>query len=324
MPLDQINRQWISYEDTGGRLPVVLAHGLLMDRRMFAPQVEAFAGTHRMITWDARCHGETESTDESFTYWDLADDLRGLLDSLEINRAVIGGTGQGGFVALRFALKYPERVSALVLMATSAGAEVPQKAANYAAVLDEWDRRGLNDELAESIAATIIGAEWPGRVEWISKWRQMPKSLLRRALETLIAREDIDHRVSEIQAPTLMIHGTADAAIEMDLAQRLCAQLPNCRPLILVEGAGHASNLTHAQSVNFALGQFLAELDLETRPVNERRTGARRIHPERRLRERREPNRASADRRTRSSSDRRLVERRTRERHESSPSGGRT
>ena len=63
MPLQKINRQWLHYEDTGGNLPaVVLAHGLLMDHEMFAPQVEALAAQNRIITWDARCHGETETT----------------------------------------------------------------------------------------------------------------------------------------------------------------------------------------------------------------------------------------------------------------------
>src|SRR5487761_1260031 len=105
MPLHEVNGQWINYEDTGGDLgPVVLAHGLLMDRGMFAPQIEAAKVGTRFVTWDARCHGDTENTADPFSYWDLADDLKGLLDHLEIERAVIGGMSQGGFVALRFAL----------------------------------------------------------------------------------------------------------------------------------------------------------------------------------------------------------------------------
>jgi pimeloyl-ACP methyl ester carboxylesterase len=78
LALDKINGQWIHYQDTGGDLqPVVLAHGLLMDSEMFAPQLEALRSRYRIITWDARCHGETETTDDPFTYWDLAEDLRG-------------------------------------------------------------------------------------------------------------------------------------------------------------------------------------------------------------------------------------------------------
>src|SRR5712691_2790300 len=163
MPLHQINGQWIHYEDTGGTLgPLVLAHGILMNSQMFDPQIEAKSPDWRVITWDERCHGETESTNDPFTYWDLADDLRGLLDHLGVERAVICGMSQGGFIALRFALKYPERVSALVLLGTQAGTEDPEKVATYQVMLDVWEAEGLNDQLAETIASIILGNQWPG------------------------------------------------------------------------------------------------------------------------------------------------------------------
>ncbi|HEV2033031.1 MAG TPA: alpha/beta hydrolase [Candidatus Dormibacteraeota bacterium] len=263
MPLQSINGQWIYYEDTGGDgFPVVLAHGLLMDHEMFAPQVAARVSECRCITWDARCHGQTETTDDPFTYWDLADDLKGLLDYLGIERAAIGGMSQGGFVALRFALRYPERVAALLLIDTQAGVEDPDKAATYEMMLDVWEAEGLNDQLAETIAAIILGNEWPGREPWITKWRQWTRSLLRPAFQTLVGREDIHDRLGEIKAPALVVYGAEDAAISFELTQRLCSELADCRGLVLVEGAGHASNLTHPDEVNVALKQFLGDLAL--------------------------------------------------------------
>ena len=263
MPLHQINGQWINYEDTGGdKCAVVFAHGLLMDHEMFAPQVESRVPGCRIITLDSRCHGQTETTDDLFTYWDLADDVRGLLDHLGIEQAAVGGMSQGGFVALRFALRYPERLAALILIDTQAGVEDPDKVATYEAMLDVWEAEGLNDQLADTVASIILGNEWPGRAAWIAKWRQMPRSLLRRAFQTLVGREDIHNRLGEIKAPALVIHGTADAAIDVELAQRLCSELADCRGLVLVEGAGHASNLTHPDEVNTALKQFLGDLAL--------------------------------------------------------------
>jgi pimeloyl-ACP methyl ester carboxylesterase len=263
MPLQSINGQWIYYEDTGGDgYPVVFAHGLLMDHEMFAPQVQARVSECRCITWDARCHGQTETTDDPFTYWDLADDLKGLLDHLGIERAAIGGMSQGGFVALRFALRYPERVAALLLIDTQAGVEDPDKAATYEVMLDVWEAEGLNDQLAETIAAIILGNEWPGRGPWITKWRQWTRSLLRPAFQTLVGREDIHDRLGEIKAPALVVYGAEDAAISLELTQRLCSELADCRGLVIVEGAGHASNLTHPEEVNTALKQFLGDLAL--------------------------------------------------------------
>lgn len=317
MPLHKINGQWIHYEDTGGNLPpLVLGHGLLMDHEMFAPQLEALRSKCRIITWDARCHGETETTDDPFTYWDLADDLRGLLDRLGIARAVIGGMSQGGFVALRFALKHPERVTALILMSTQAGAEDPAKGAIYESMLEVWEEEGLNERLAETIAEIMLGNEWHGRETWIAKWRQTPRSLLRPAFDALMGREDIHHRLGEIEAPALVIHGTADAAIEIELAQRLCSGLANSRPLVTIEGGGHACNLTHPALVNLVVQHYLGELALPLPRAGERRGAGRRSGDRRRLSERRIPVRAGAGRRVVFPFDRRVAERRGHERRQ--------
>jgi 3-oxoadipate enol-lactonase len=320
MPLQEINGQWIHYEDSGGTQPaIVLAHGLLMDHEMFAPQLDALGSRYRVITWDARCHGETETTNDPFTYWDLADDLRGLLDHLGIARAVIGGMSQGGFVAMRFALKHPERVAALILLGTQAGTEDPEKVAIYESMLEVWETEGLNDQLAEMIAAIILGHEYPGREAWIAKWRQLPRSLLRPAFKALVGREDIHDRLGEIKAPALVIHGTADAAIDIERAQGLCSELANSQPLITIEGGGHACNLTHQTLVNLAVQRYLVDVALGTRRGADRRRDGRRTVLTRRLGERRSPVRAGSGRRVLFPFDRRMGERRRLERRESPP-----
>ena len=311
MPLHEVNGQWINYEDTGGDgVPIVLAHGLLMDREMFAPQIAAGKAGSRFITWDARCHGDTENTDVPFSYWDLADDLKGLLDHLGIERAVIGGMSQGGFVALRFALRYPERVSALILLGTQAGVEDPAKVATYQVMLDVWEAEGLNDQMARTVAAIILGNEWRGSDAWIAKWYQMPRSLLHQAFQTLISRDDIHHRLGEITAPALVVHGTEDAAIDIDRAQRLCSELANCRQMVAIEGGGHACNLTHPKLVNLAIQEFLAGLELTAPQRAEQRANTIRAEVERRSGERRDP--SSSRRQAFAPVDRRLAERRAR------------
>src|SRR5690349_485309 len=132
MPYADVNGQRLHYQDSGGTgLPVVLAHGLLMDHEMFAPQVAALRDRYRVVTWDERGHGLTETTPDDFSYWDSADDLRGLLDALGIERAVVGGMSQGGFLSLRFALDHPERTIGLVLIDTQAGLEDEEKLPQY-------------------------------------------------------------------------------------------------------------------------------------------------------------------------------------------------
>ena len=133
MPYAEVNRQRIRFDDSGGDGPaVILSHGFLMDREMFAPQLEALAPEFRVITWDERGFGETEFDGEPFTYWDSAGDCLGLLDYLGIDRAVLGGMSQGGFLSLRAAIMAPERVRALVLIDTQARVEDPERLPAYA------------------------------------------------------------------------------------------------------------------------------------------------------------------------------------------------
>ena len=260
MAYAEINGQRIRYEDSGGEgPPVILAHGFLMDREMFAPQVEALAPEFGVITWDERGFGETEFDGKPFTYWDSASDCLGLLDHLAIERAVVGGMSQGGFLSLRTALTAPLRVRALVLIDTQAGCEDPQQLPAYRQMQATWLEAGPVDELAEAIANLIIGEPQLNAV-WIEKWRQLPRESMREPGNTLFDRDDITDRLGEIGCPALVIHGTADISIDMELAERLCRGLPGCSGVVRIEGAPHAANLTHAAQVNPPLLEFLRGL----------------------------------------------------------------
>jgi 3-oxoadipate enol-lactonase len=262
MPQADLRGHRIHYEDSGGSgLPLVLGHGFLMDSDMFAAQVKALSERHRVVTWDQRGHGRTESTDEAFSYWDSADDLAALLDHLRIDRAVLGGMSQGGFVALRFALRYPDRTAGLVLIDTQAGTEDPDKMLQYDLMHDVWVTSGPNDQLLEMVAAIIIGNQRPESAAWIAKWKAREPGSLTRIYRTLMDRDDITDRLREITVPALVIHGTEDAAIDMSLAEALCRALPGGDAVVWIEGAGHDSSETHPSPVNLAIERFLARVD---------------------------------------------------------------
>jgi 3-oxoadipate enol-lactonase len=261
MPTAEVRGQHLHYDDTGGAgTPLVLSHGFLMDAEMFEPQVRGLRERHRVITWDQRGHGRTVSTPEEYTYWDSAEDLAGLLDHLGIERAVVGGMSQGGFVTLRFALAHPERTAGLVLIDTQAGQEDPDKTQQYDVMHDVWVGSGASDQLADMVAAIIIGNHRPESAAWVAKWKAREPGSLTPIYRTLMDRDDVTGRLSEIRAPALVIHGTDDVAIDLALGELLCANLPGCRGVLRVAGAGHSSNLTHPEPVNRAIEDFLASL----------------------------------------------------------------
>jgi pimeloyl-ACP methyl ester carboxylesterase len=260
MPHAAINGQQIYFEDSGGDGPaIILAHGFLMDHEMFAPQVAALAPQYRVITWDERGFGLTEHDGKPFTYWDSAADCLGLLDHLGIDRAVVGGMSQGGFLSLRVALTAPERVRALILLDTQAGSEHAEKIEAYRGMIDTWAAVGAVDELA-NVVATIIIDDAVENPRWIAKWQARPKESIIEPGACLLGRDDITDRLGEITCPALVVHGTNDTAIEMPLAEVLAAGLTGSGPVIPISGAAHAANLTHPEPVNAAIVSFLAGL----------------------------------------------------------------
>lgn len=261
MAYADVNGQRLYFEDTGGDNTdvIVFSHGLLMDHEMFAPQVAALRDRWRCITWDERAHGATETSPDDFTYWDSASDLLGLLDHLGVERAVFAGMSQGGFLSQRAALTAPDRVRALILIDTQAGGEDPTARAAYDQLIETWAASDeAPQEILDIVAAIILGDDWEGTPSWQDKWRTVTPDQLRQAYNTLVSREDVGPRLSELSIPTLVVHGELDAAIGIPLAQALADSLGG--KLEVIEGAGHAANLTHPEPTNRAIEAFLASL----------------------------------------------------------------
>lgn len=261
MPVATVNGQNIFYEDTGGPGPaIIFSHGLFMDHAMFAPQVAALKDRWRCISWDERGHAGTASdTLAPFSYYDSADDLAALLKHLGIERAVLAGMSQGGFLSLRCALTHPEIVRALVLIDTQAGQEDPAALEGHMQLANAWATGGLTDDMATIIEQIILGQGWSGAAAWKAKWKAIKSVNVLGCMQTLATRDDITSRLGEIKVPAVVIHGDADAAISLELAMKLTAGLPNAE-LVVVPGAGHAANLTHPEVVNPAIERFLAGL----------------------------------------------------------------
>ena len=118
-----VNGIEIDYEDTGRGRPILLTHGHLSSRTAWDGQHKALGDRHRVISWDIRGHGQTETPDDPAQYsleLTIAD-VRALLGHLGIERAVIGGLSLGGYISLAFALAHPEMVEALVICYSGPG-----------------------------------------------------------------------------------------------------------------------------------------------------------------------------------------------------------
>jgi pimeloyl-ACP methyl ester carboxylesterase len=248
MPFVRCGDTQVYYEDTGGDGPVVfLAHGFAMDHSMFAGQT-ALAPRWRVIAWDARGHGKTESDGQPFTYWDLARDLLRLMDALDVAQATLGGVSQGGFISLRAALLAPERVSSLLLFDTEAGACSPADLAGYREMFDVFAERGPVEELVTALATQIVG-DHPTADSWARHWSAhgIP---LGEPTACLLGRDDIVGRLGEIRCPALLIRGERDTSIPWERTALLHENMANATSVHVIAGAGHSPPLTHQDETN--------------------------------------------------------------------------
>lgn len=260
MPTTDVHGQTIGYDDSGGSGPAVLfLHGFLMDRSMFVPQVEELTPDFRCISMDERGFGETPVRG-GFTYWDLADDAVGLLDALGVERAVLAGMSQGGFVALRAALRHPDRVRGLVLIATDAGVDDEETRAGYRQMFRTWREQGPIEPITETLADLILGEDPDLRRRWIARWNAIDPDELGEPVACLLDRKDLSDRLKEVRCPALVVHGEDDESIRIARAEAMADALPDCRGLVRVPGAMHAACLSHPAVVNPPLRSFLEEI----------------------------------------------------------------
>ncbi len=259
MPVARVNGLDIYYEDTGGSGPVLLFnHGFLMDREMFAPQVDALKGRYRCIGWDERGFGKTGPVDQPFSYWDSARDALGLLAHLKIPSATFIGMSQGGFLSMRAALLEPARVKALVLFATRSGLDTEETVNNFRNLRAEWLANGCAN-VKGMLGEILIGKERAEPQPWFDKWEKMTKQSLAYPIDALTGRDDLTPRLGELRCPSIVFHGAADIAIDVAHGEALAKGLPNCKGFVRVPGGGHGVNITHPDLVNPPLLEFLAK-----------------------------------------------------------------
>jgi len=103
------------YEERGAGAPLILLHGNGEDHSYFSRQIDWFSRTFRVLALDTRGHGRSPRGEGAFTISRFAGDLRAFVDELGLERAYLLGFSDGGNIALTFALRWPERVCALVL-----------------------------------------------------------------------------------------------------------------------------------------------------------------------------------------------------------------
>ena len=253
MPM--LNRDGVNlyYEVHGDAGPVILlTHGYSATSQMWAGQVEMLARDHRLVVWDMRGHGQSDSPDDPALYSERAtvDDMSALLDVVGVTSAIVGGLSLGGYMSLAFNRAHPDRVDALLIIDTGPGYKNDEARA-------AWNKTSLRTaERYETEGLDLLSS---GSAERRTAKHTSAKGLALAARGMLTQRDSgVITSLPDIKVPAIVIVGSEDTPF-LAASDYMATKIPGATKVV-IDGAGHAANIDKPEAFNAARMEFLKAL----------------------------------------------------------------
>ncbi|HEY2663956.1 MAG TPA: alpha/beta hydrolase [Candidatus Binataceae bacterium] len=219
-------------------------------------QLDALAASHSPVAFDFPGHGRSAGVEGLRSVGDYADFLAALLDTLRIPSAVIAGRSMGGAIAMDFALRYPQRTQALVLIATAAKFNLPPELIGglEAVTKGRAPRAFLTTGFSPQTVKANFGVV---RESWMEQVKTDPRV---RYTDTLVCQQtDLRDQISRITAPALILAGADDQTTTVADAEAIKRQIAGSRLQVIADSA-HNLPTEKPKEVNAALEEFLGRL----------------------------------------------------------------
>lgn len=244
--------------------PLILLHGFPFDSSMWDPQLAEVPEGWRYIAPDLRGFGGSELIgDRSLAMDEHADDIVALMDEMKIDQAVICGLSMGGYVALSLVMRYPERVRALVLVATRASADTAEAKKGRLEQAAKVRAEGVGS-VVESMLPKLLSAhsrlKLPDVVEKVRAMMEgTPPETMARALEGMAARKDYTGELDTINVSTMVVRGEQDEIIPAGDMELIARTVRGARHEMVALTA-HLPNLEAPDVFNTILAKYLKTL----------------------------------------------------------------
>jgi 3-oxoadipate enol-lactonase len=250
--------------DTGGSgTPLVLLHGYPLSPVMWRPQIDGLADVARVIVPAAPGFGGSELDPGGWTIDGFADRLAEWLTAAGIGKVAIGGLSMGGYVALAFAHRHPDRLRGLILADTKAEPDDEAAKANrdkMTAFARERGAAAVIDAMLPKMVCEKTRVERPDVVAEVKRIASgQPVEAIVAALKALRDRPDATAGLKEVRVPTLVVVGEADEITPPAAVRRMTEAIPGALQVDIL-GAGHLSSLETPTEFNVAVRSFLANL----------------------------------------------------------------
>jgi pimeloyl-ACP methyl ester carboxylesterase len=274
MSFAKINGLKLSYQVYGTGFPVIFIHGYGAKKEIWKTQVVDISKEFQTITFDIRGTGKSDRPNIPYTMKMLAEDVKGLMDFIGVEKVHLIGRSFGGMIAQNFVLQYPEKVEKLVLIATNFGrtdtdwVEIPKKGR-----LEEVETIKLDPSKAFKQKS-----RWVFHVKFRKEMEANPskkffdifsmEDLIRESTINPSRPQDIINqaeamkthytleRLHEIKNKTLLIAASHDRQTPVSVMTEMRKRIPNSELKVISE-AGHFMTLSRASEVNDIILNFL-------------------------------------------------------------------
>jgi 3-oxoadipate enol-lactonase len=242
----------INYEIKGSGVPLLMIMGLSFSLRDWGKKfTDLLAQHYQLIFFDNRDAGFTSPSPHPYSIVDMADDVAGLLDALNIPKAHVFGVSMGGAIAQQFALKYPDKLDKLMLGCTMAGGPCSQPG-DISGVMN-------GNLLGVLFTPTFIQNHQQELAEFLSVTTPLHSkgAALQRQLQAFATHDTCD-TLADIKAPTLVITGDKDITIPPSNSDLLTAKIPNAK-LEIIADAAHGFAYSHPEIAADLIHLFLQQ-----------------------------------------------------------------
>lgn len=264
MSTTKIGSQTIYYDEYGSGEAIILIPGLGGTRLGWIKQLVPLSKKYRVINLDNRDAGNSGQSTSSYDINDMADDVAGLIENLNLGSAYVVGISMGGFIAQYLALKHPEYIKKMVLVSTSSGgiSHIYPKPEIFSLLTHNpnEDVKTRVRRLQTLITGPGFAGKHPEDIERaVENATQLPmqNEAYLRQLSAAKTHNSIGTRehLSEISVPTLVIHGEYDPIMPYPNGQVLATEIPNAKFLSLHD-VGHLPHIEVTDIFNKAILEF--------------------------------------------------------------------
>lgn len=257
----------IAYEyraETGDEPPVLALHGVLVGTSNWVHQTLRMAEA-RWIVPSLPGHGESDEVGESVSIEQAATDMLAVLDSENVDKAVVIGNSLGATVGLALGLLHPERCLGLMLVEPSIPSLVSEEARERlikeAAETRELLASGDIDHALGEFVKPRLGDDWKSKIgrRRLEEWRKNIQSAPA-WLDAVVAFDPGPGPLAALEPPTMILHGANTREFYLELTRACADALPDAE-LVAVPDAGHGAPVDNPDAFNEMLMQFIQRVD---------------------------------------------------------------